>query len=78
MQIGQQEQIKVGLATGLTKTNSTWYHAFAILNLTSGVVDVWFDTSLTPTLPTGYTKIAPNWCGICSIDRNYITIYTIW
>lgn len=43
-----------GLDTG-SKTNSTWYHVFIIKNLASGVVDALFSTSLTPTMPSGYT-----------------------
>jgi hypothetical protein len=45
-----------GLDTG-SKANSTWYHCYAIKNLTSGVSDAIFSTNATtPSLPAGYTK----------------------
>jgi hypothetical protein len=45
-----------GLDTG-TIANSTWYHCYAIHNLTSGVSDAIFSANATtPTLPSGYTK----------------------
>ena len=45
-----------GLFSG-TKANNTWYHLYAIENLTSGVVDAGYDISpTTPSLPAGYTK----------------------
>jgi hypothetical protein len=45
-----------GLDTG-TKTNSTWYHCYAIYNPTTGVSDAIFSTNATsPVLPSGYTK----------------------
>jgi hypothetical protein len=48
-----------GMGTGLTKTNSTWYHVFAIIN--AGAADVFFDTSLTaanaPASTTAYVRL---------------------
>jgi hypothetical protein len=35
--------------------NNTWYHFQLMERLDTGVVDVGFSTSFTPTLPTGYT-----------------------
>ena len=34
---------------------STWYHAFCIYNITTDTVDFVFSSSLTPTLPEGFT-----------------------
>jgi len=44
-----------GLDTG-TVAAGTWYHVFLIKNTTSGAVDVLMSASLSPTMPTGYTK----------------------
>lgn len=44
-----------GLDTG-SKANSTTYHVFAIKNPTTLAVDVLFSTSLSPTMPSGFTK----------------------
>ena len=45
-----------GLFSG-SKANSTWYHCFAIYNLTTGVSDYGFDTSVIATnRPANYTK----------------------
>ena len=44
-----------GLDTG-SKTANTWYHVFVIARPDTGVVDVLFSASLSPTLPTSYTK----------------------
>lgn len=44
-----------GLDTG-TKANSTTYHIFAIKNPTTSAVDVLFSASLSPTMPSGFTK----------------------
>ena len=60
-----------GMDTG-SVANSTWYHVFAILNPTSGVVDALFSLSLaSPTLPSGYTYKRR----IGSIWRNASGIY---
>lgn len=43
-----------GMGTGLTIANATWYHVFEIVN--AGVVDVYFDTSVTAAnKPAGTT-----------------------
>lgn len=44
-----------GLDTG-TATANNWYHVFAILRPDTGVTDYIFSLSLSPTLPTNYTK----------------------
>lgn len=44
-----------GLDTG-SKANSTTYHVFAIKNPTTSAVDVLFSTSLSPSMPSGFTK----------------------
>jgi hypothetical protein len=50
------------MGTGLTATNATWYHVFAIIN--GGVADVYFDTSITAAnKPAGTTAF----CRIGSI-----------
>lgn len=36
-----------GFPSGLTLTNSTWYHVFLIMSSTSGAIDAGFDSSLT-------------------------------
>jgi hypothetical protein len=43
-----------GLDTG-TIANTTWYHVFLIKRLDTGVVDVLYSTSLSPTMPANYT-----------------------
>lgn len=44
-----------GLDTG-TVANDTTYHLFAIHNPTTGISDALFSASLSPTMPSGYTK----------------------
>ena len=44
-----------GLDTGTVAVDST-YHMFAIHNPTSGISDALFSVSLSPTMPSGYTK----------------------
>jgi len=44
-----------GLDTG-SKANNTHYHMFVIKNITTGDVDVLFSASLSPAMPTGFTK----------------------
>jgi collagen type VII alpha len=48
-----------GMGSGLTATNGTWYHVFAIIN--SGSADVYFDTSITaankPANTTAFWRI---------------------
>lgn len=45
-----------GLATSLTLTASTWYHLFLIKRTDTGVVDAYFDTSITAAnIPGSYT-----------------------
>jgi len=44
-----------GLDTGTVAIDST-YHLFAIYNPTSGISDALFSASLSPTMPSGYTK----------------------
>lgn len=36
-------------------TNNTWYHAFCIFNPSTSAVDYVLSTSLTPSLPSGFT-----------------------
>lgn len=44
----------IGMGTGLTIANSTWYHVFAIIN--AGAADIYFDTSVTASnKPSGTT-----------------------
>ena len=46
-----------GLDTG-TKANSTWYYCYAIYNPTTQASDFLFSASIvTPTLPSGFTKL---------------------
>jgi hypothetical protein len=53
-----------GLAAGLTKTNSTWYHCFKLLNPTTGATGSGFDTSVSAAnlladsavISAGFTK----------------------
>ncbi len=53
-----------GLAAGLTKANSTWYHCFKLLNPTTGATGSGYDTSLTAAnlladsavIAAGFTK----------------------
>jgi len=44
-----------GMRSGAALANGTW-HIFLIKRTDTGVVDIFADTSLTPTLPTNYTK----------------------
>lgn len=44
------------LATGSSLSNNMWYHVFVIARTDTGVVDQLCSTSLSPTLPTSYTK----------------------
>lgn len=50
-----------GSAAGMLDTgavaNDTWYHIFAIKNVTTGAVDILASTSFaSPTMPAGYTQ----------------------
>ena len=61
-----------GLFSG-NKANNTWYHCYAIKNLTSGVVDAGYDISPTsPTLPAGYTKYKYQGSVLTNVSGNII------
>lgn len=55
-----------GLAAGLTKTNSTWYHCFKLLNPTTGATGSGFDVNFNASnllasaavMAAGFTKVA--------------------
>jgi len=59
-----------GLDTG-ARTNSTWYHVFAIRKDSDGSVDGLFSLSATaPTMPAGYTYF--RWIGAIKVDASGI------
>jgi hypothetical protein len=49
------------LDTGSAFTAGSWYHVFLIERVDTYVVDVLISTSLTPTMPSGYTKKRRIW-----------------